>query len=105
MEFGSWQVTNEGISWKGQGFNRFEIPADQLNATWKGNEEDEIFYEWILLATAEDWMTEDDLIDLNYAFVFAAAKFEVEFDYEIFDATMEEQFEQLDAEEDEDFDM
>ena len=104
MQFGSWKVTDKGISWDGDGVNKFEIPADQLNATWKGNGEDEIFYEWILLAKAEDWMTEDDLIDLNYAFVFAAAKFGLAFDYDIFDATMEEQFEQLDAEEDEDLD-
>jgi len=104
MRFGSWTVTDKGIIWDAGDFNRFEIPADQLNATWKGGDGDELFYEWILLATAESWFTEDDLIDLNYAFVYAAAKFGVAFDYEIFDATMEEQFEQLDAEEDEDYD-
>ena len=53
------------------------------------------FYNWILLATEEEWLTQDDLYDLNFAFVYAAALWGHEFSYETFDATLEEQYDQF----------
>jgi hypothetical protein len=58
-----------------------------------------------MLATDEDWLAQDDLYDLNYAFVYAIARFNLDFDYEIFDATLETQFEQFDLEDEEDFEL
>ena len=99
MEFGNWIVTQTGISWNGQALQRFEIPADKLNVIRHGNADDNNLYEWILLATDEDWLTENDLVDLNFAFVFAVAKFGLDFDYEIFDTTLDYQFELFEDEE------
>ena len=61
-----------------------------------------LWYDWVLLVTNEDWLTQDDIFDFNYAFVFAAAQFGLPFDYAVFDDTLAEQYERLDLEEDED---
>jgi hypothetical protein len=106
MQFGNWLVTQTSIEWNGGGLSRFVIPLAELNKiTEKSNPDDAVFYEWILLATAEDWLTQNDLFDLNYAFVFGIAKAGLDFNYEIFDATLEEQFDQFDLEDNEDFEL
>jgi len=101
MLFGNWLVTDDSIMWNGTSLERFVIPGERLTTTKQI--EDVVFYEWILLATDEDWLTQNDLYDLNYAFVYAAAKFNVEFNYEIFDATLADQYEQFELEDNEDF--
>ncbi|MCW3115173.1 MAG: hypothetical protein JWR18_3569 [Segetibacter sp.] len=105
MEFGNWQVTDTTIEWKGGGLSRFVIPLNELNAIRQNNADDTTFYEWILLATEEDWLTQNDLFDLNYAFVYGIAKAGLDFRYDIFDATLEEQFDQFDIEDNEDFEL
>ncbi|HEX8279355.1 MAG TPA: hypothetical protein VF540_11695 [Segetibacter sp.] len=104
MQFGNWQVTENSIEWNGGGLNRFVIPMNEMNATRPGGETG-LLYEWILLATDEDWLTQNDLFDLNYAFVYAFAKSGLEFNYEIFDETLEEQYDQFDMEDNEDFEL
>jgi len=105
MLFGNWKVDDNGISWSGTGLNRFVIPGDQLNKTMPDGSEEGLFYEWIILATEESWLTQNDLYDLNYAFVFAIAKFGLEFNYDIFDSTLADQYDQFDAEDAEDLDL
>ncbi|HZF65729.1 MAG TPA: hypothetical protein VEZ55_14640 [Chitinophagaceae bacterium] len=99
MLFGNWKITEAGINWNSNGLSHFTIPAQQLNRL--RHDGDEVYYDWILLATNEDWLTQNDLYDLNFAFVYAAAKYGIEFDYDTLDATLEVQYESLDAEEDE----
>ena len=101
MIFGNWIVTEDSIAWTGPGVNRFLLHKDEMLSTRQtgfGTEH----YEYILLATSEDWLTENDLYDFNYAFVYAAAKFNLPLSYEIFDATLAEQYEQFEEEEDDD---
>ena len=103
MVFGNWKLSDETISWNGRGLYRFVIPGYELN---KIREVKEVkHYDWILLATAEDWLTQNDLYDFNYAFVYAIAKFNLEFDYDIFDNTLAEQYELFEMEEGEDDDL
>jgi hypothetical protein len=103
MNFGNWIVTSNSIEWNGDKLNRFVIPTDKLNTIKRLEDNTDVaFYEWILLATDEDWLTQNDLYDLNYAFVYAVAKFNLDFDYEIFDTTLAEQYEQFEQEEDDD---
>ena len=101
MLFGNWNVTDNGITWDEGGTNRFEIPKNDLNKTRRADSGDGTYYDWILKATEEDWLSQNDLYDLNFAFVYAIAKAGLDFDYDIFDATMAEQFDQFDMEEDE----
>ena len=102
MEFGNWIIAGESIEWNQNGLNRFVIPKDSITAI-RYDKKGSFFYDWILKATEEDWLTQDDLYDLNFAFVYAVAKWELEFNYQTFDATLEEQYEQFDEEEDEDW--
>lgn len=102
MQFGNWTVTDEAIEWQGEETQQFVIPKDTLTAL-RYDRKGSFFYDWILLATNEEWIDQDDLYDLNFAFVYAAAKWNQEFSYQIFDATLEEQYEQFDEEEDEDW--
>lgn len=104
MLFGNWNVTDVGIAWNSPGLDHFTIPRQGLLATWTNPLGGAVYYQWILRATDQDWLSTDDLYDLNYAFVYAAARYGLDFDYDIFDATLEEQFERLDEEEeDEEF--
>ncbi len=105
MQFGDWNVTENTIEWNGKGFRRFVIPAEDLVSTQPAGREPVNFYKWILLATDEDWLTQNDLYDLNYAFVFAAGKLGLDFNYDIFDATLEYQYDLFDAEDEEDVNM
>jgi hypothetical protein len=101
MKIGNWSVTDSGIEWKGSGLNRFVIDKDSLTEVVETDDEDTSLYKWIVLATEEDWLTEDDLYDLNFAFVYAAAQSGVDFDYEVFDESLSYQYGQLETEEDE----
>lgn len=100
MKFGNWNITQEGIEWKGAGYNEFKIPATDLLAERPGLLSTPTTYEWIMRATDESWLIEDDLYDLNYAFVYAAARYGLNFNYETFDNTLEEQFERFEEEDD-----
>ena len=95
-------ITDDTIMWKGGDGQQFVIPKDSLTAL-RYDKKGSFFYDWILVATEEEWLDQDDLYDLNFAFVFAAAKWEQEFSYATFDATLEEQYEQFDEEEDEEW--
>jgi hypothetical protein len=101
MEFGNWLLTEKGIEWKGNGINRFVIEKSTLTDTINGDDDEISMYKWIALATEEDWLTEDDLYDLNFVFVYAAAKFGAAFDYQVFDETLNFQYMMLEEEEDE----
>ena len=102
MQFGNWFVTQESIEWRGDGLQQFVIPRESLTSL-RYDKRGAFFYDWILLATAEEWPSQDDLYDLNFAFVYASAAWGQEFSYDVFDATLEEQYEQFDEEEDEDW--
>ena len=98
MKFGNWLVTENAISWDGKTLQRFEIPCSELHATSANEKGEGVFYKWILLATDEEWLTENDLYDLNFAFVYAAGKLGKVFNYEVFDGTLEYQYEIFDSE-------
>lgn len=102
MLFGNWKITEDSITWNGDGSQQFVIPAAHLNITIADFTSNATFYETILLATNEDWLTQNDLYDLNYAFVYAIAKFGHDFNYDIFDATLAQQYEQFEREDEED---
>ena len=84
MQFGNWTVTANGIRWNGDDSHQFDIPSKRLNARRVGQVGDFQLYDWIVQATELEWLTENDLYDLNFAFVFAIAKFNLEFNYDFF---------------------
>ena len=98
MQFGNWLITVDTIEWRGDELQQFVIPKETLTAL-RYDKKGSFFYDWILLATDEDWLDQDDLYDLNFAFVYATATWGQEFSYQTFDATLEEQYEQFDEEE------
>ncbi len=99
MKFGNWTITETTIEWAGQGLQRFIIEKRQLLETKRVERLNEELYKWIVLATDEDWLTDDDLYDLNFAFVFAAGASRQNLNYEVFDKTLDYQFDILDDEE------
>jgi hypothetical protein len=98
MKFGEWKMTDSTIEWTGSGFNRFVIETDTLLETVMVEEAGEYLYKWIVLATEEEWLSEDALYDLNFAFVFVAGASGGDFDYELFDRTLDYQFNTLEEE-------
>ncbi|HET9277296.1 MAG TPA: hypothetical protein VFN95_03900 [Flavitalea sp.] len=101
MQFGNWIVTGDSVKWNGNSSQRFEIPGGKLNATRAGESGQFQLYDWIVQATEKDWLTENDLYDLNFAFVYAVAKFKLDFNYDFFDATLAYQFEIFESEDEE----
>ncbi len=103
MIFGNWEVSKDKISYIAREIGEFQIPMAELNRIIV-DRSGEIFYDWILKATELDWLSQDDLFDLNFAVVYAIGRFGMDFNYSIFDATLAEQFEKFDEEdEDEDY--
>ncbi|RYZ84504.1 MAG: hypothetical protein EOP04_17865 [Proteobacteria bacterium] len=100
MKIGNWNVTDNTIEWTGDSLQPYIIEQDELLAIEPSGEFAGL-YTAILQATEEDWLTVDDLYDLNYAFVYAAAQNGAGFNYETFDATVAKIFELLDLEDDE----
>ena len=98
MKIGNWTITETGITWNGDTVNRFSIDSAQLPETVIIEEGMPTMYKWIMLATEEDWLTEDDLYDFNNAFIYAIASLGQPFDYETFDRTLSYQYELLDEE-------
>lgn len=103
MYFSNWLVTENSIEWNGDDSNTLVIPSNKLTELRKTKLDAPPLYEAILAAIDNDWLSQNDLYDLNYAFVFAIAKFNLEFDYQIFDDTLAEQFDLLDEEDRDDF--
>jgi hypothetical protein len=103
MYFSNWLVTENSIEWTGDDSNTLVIPSNQLTEIRKMRLNAPPLYEAVLAATDKDWLSQNDLYDLNYAFVFAIAKFNLEFDYQIFDDTLAAQFDLFDEEDRDDF--
>lgn len=102
MRIGNWFVKESTIEWDGGSPNKFVIEIQQLLETERVADREQELYKWILAATAEDWLSEDELYDLNFAFMYAAGAAGLIPDYSVFDSTVEYQFEILEEEEDED---
>ncbi len=110
MKFGNWNITDNDIAWAGTDGNSFVINKSTLLETEMGQDNTKM-YSWLVQATDEEWLTEDALYDLNFAFVFVAGLQPDKFDYEILEDTLDYQFESregdeedVDDEEDEDDD-
>ena len=99
MKIGNWNITDKSIEWKGKSLQRFVVDRETLLQTTPSDITGQPLYRWIVLATDEDWLTHDDLYDLNFAFVYAAGAEDSDFDYEVFDQTVEHQFNILEEEE------
>jgi hypothetical protein len=102
MQIGNWLISAKGIEYTGDGANTFLIESSTLTKTIQEDKSDPVMYEWIVLATDEDWLEEDDLYDLNFAFVYAAAQNKSKFDYQIFDETLNYQYLQFEEDEEDD---
>lgn len=102
MKFGNWLLTENSLDLKSDDHQILSIELHSLLETTRMEDSDDPLYRRIVDATADASIPEDDLYDLNYAFVFAAAK-QDNFSYEIFDRTLDYQFQMVDyQEEDED---
>ena len=95
-------VNDSGIEWQGKSLNRFQIPADALLDLVVDQSESDGMYQWIIRATGEDWLTDDDLYDLNFAFVYMAGVKNLPLDYQLFDHTVGYQFDLLEEDDDDD---
>ena len=97
-------MSDETIEWAGKSIQRFSIDRSSLLETMPSDITGEELYKWIVLATDEDWISQDDLYDLNFAFVYAAGKVNSDFSYEVFDRTVEYQYDLLEDEDDDEED-
>src|SRR5688500_17970829 len=99
MKIGNWKVTDQAIEWSGKEFQRFVIERQSLLETSQPEDAEVPLYNILLQAMETDWLTADELYDLNFAFVFAAGSWQQPLDYDTLDNTMEYQYILLDEEE------
>lgn len=92
MQFGNWTLTDEGLSYQGGGTASFSVPRTELTQTTDEGDKPSM-YRWVLQVTEHPGLDHDDIYDFNYAFVYAMARFGLDFDYGVFDDTLAEQFE------------
>ncbi len=100
MKIGNWTITGTAITWSGNDGNSFLINRATLLET-EMVRDDTKMYSWLVQATDEDWLTEDALYDLNFAFVFVAGQEPDNFDYEILEDTLDYQYEAREGDEEE----
>lgn len=100
MQFGNWDISDNGITYNGGGSASFTVPKDQLSRTTEEGEHPPM-YQWVLQVTDHPGLDHDDIYDFNYAFVYAMARYGIDFDYGIFDETLAEQYERFDFEDEE----
>lgn len=100
MQFGNWNLTDQGLTYSGGNTINLTIPADQLTRLTEEGEKPAM-YHWVLQVSEYPGLDHDDIYDFNYAFVYAIAKTGQNFDYGIFDETLAEQFELFGFEDDE----
>jgi hypothetical protein len=101
-KFGSWAVSEKGIDWTEDGSkNKYSIPVSELVMIEK--EEGEPMYKWLVDALDQEFIDVEDLYDLNYAFVYACGKLNVDFDYDVLETTLNYQFDSMDMDDDNDY--
>ncbi len=100
MKFGNWTTNDAGIEWQGKPANQFRIPVEGLLEITNDAEPGSELYQCIVNATGEEWLTDDDLYDLTFAFVYLAGTKQLSFDYQVLDQTLAYQFDLLEEEED-----
>ena len=102
--FGSWQVSDKGINWNDpKGTNKFTVPVADLAAI-QTEEGEEPMYKCLVTPLDEEWISVEDLYDLNYAFVYACGKLNVDFSYDILETTLDYQFDSMDMDDDNNYD-
>ena len=102
MRFGNWKLKDNTVEWSGADGSSFVVDRKSILQT--ENRDNTKMYKWIVLATEEEKFSEDDLYDFNFAFVYIAGTMQSGFDYEIFDNTLDYQFETLEADSEDDDD-
>ena len=104
MRFGNWDVKEGTIEWAGEEAANIVIHKEQLLETTPVADRADALYKSLLNATVQHALGEDDLYDLNFAFVYAAGAWQKDISYDIFDQTVAYQFEILEEDDDEEND-
>ncbi|HVV53816.1 MAG TPA: hypothetical protein VHC47_00740 [Mucilaginibacter sp.] len=68
LQIGKWLITNDGIEWTGSPYAGYYIHKDRL--LQEGTEKPGTF-DWLLHLAHKRWLTENDVRDLNTAFMAA----------------------------------
>lgn len=69
QKIGNWEVTSEGIVWRGEG--RYPtITVDRLTESGPPGER-ATMYDWLVHMAEKSWLTEKDIYALNTALIYA----------------------------------
>ena len=93
FKIGNWDITEQGIEWKGEVGVELIIDRDRITETGIGNREDT--YDWLVHLTEKNWLTRSDIYALNSAFVYAISVFNLDLDSNSFVKTFVEQEKEL----------
>jgi hypothetical protein len=69
QRIGNWEITKEGISWKGQPDVKYSIPTERLTECGPGERAN--MYDWLVHLPEKTWLTETDVYSLNTALIYA----------------------------------
>lgn len=87
--FGHWIVDNNSITWDNHNHGRYTIESQRLlEETRRGAI---TVYDWLVHIPAKNWMTREDVLDLNKAFLYLAKLTNQEIDMQKFQRSIEYQ--------------
>lgn len=89
QKIGNWLINNEGIEWAG--IEKIDYEVDRRSLLKTGFDEREGMYDWLVQLSEKTWVSVEDIITLNAAFVIATREFNFTLDIDILASTMEDQ--------------
>jgi hypothetical protein len=90
---GNWEISNQGIKWKGTPLQLFSISIEEIRNTGFGEREN--MYDWLIHVMSRNWITREDVYALNSAYIFVFHHFNIKIDAEIFARTIKYQEQQF----------
>ncbi len=93
IKIGNWDVTTNGIEWKGPYGRELLIDKDRLDEGGIGDRENT--YDWLIHLVEKTWLTRGDIYALNSAFIYALQEFDIDLNSQSFSKTIQLQDKEL----------
>lgn len=81
LQFGNWQVTDDGILYVGENDGYPLIEKDRLAEPGPGDRSD--VFDWLVHLPTKTWVSMEDVYALNTAFFYAMGRYGIQFPSEI----------------------
>lgn len=89
QKIGNWLINEDGIDWAGK--ENIDYNIDRKSLLKIGFADRKGMYDWLIQLSEKTWVSVEDIITLNAAFVIAAKEYNLVLDIDVLASTMEDQ--------------